>query len=61
MNCPLPKPIESFLGVKVDAVAAAGDRTLVLADDGSVYPSLHEPPALAGRCTSVNEPPFTAT
>jgi alpha-tubulin suppressor-like RCC1 family protein len=36
-NCPLPKPIESLRGVKVDAVAAGYERTLVLADNGIVY------------------------
>jgi alpha-tubulin suppressor-like RCC1 family protein len=36
-DCPLPKPIESLRGIKVDAVAAGGDHTLALADDGSVY------------------------
>jgi alpha-tubulin suppressor-like RCC1 family protein len=37
MDCPLPKPIESLRGVKVDAVAAGERHTLALADDGSVY------------------------
>jgi alpha-tubulin suppressor-like RCC1 family protein len=36
-DCPLPKPIDSLQGVKVDAMAAAGSYTLALADDGSVY------------------------
>jgi alpha-tubulin suppressor-like RCC1 family protein len=36
VNCPLPKPIESLRGIKVDAVAAC-DHTLALVDDGSVY------------------------
>jgi hypothetical protein len=36
-SCPLPKPIESLRGVKVDAVAAGDVHTLALADDGSVY------------------------
>jgi alpha-tubulin suppressor-like RCC1 family protein len=35
-SCPLPKPIESLRGIKVDAVAA-GNHTLALADDGGVY------------------------
>jgi alpha-tubulin suppressor-like RCC1 family protein len=40
--CPVPKPIESLRGVKVDAVAAGGTvgpeaRALARADDGSVY------------------------
>jgi alpha-tubulin suppressor-like RCC1 family protein len=37
IDCPLPKPIESLRGVKVDAVAVAGGHTLARADDGSVY------------------------
>jgi alpha-tubulin suppressor-like RCC1 family protein len=37
MHCPLPKPIESLRGVKVDAVAASLFYTLALADDGSVH------------------------
>jgi E3 ubiquitin-protein ligase HERC2 len=37
VSCPLPKPIESLRGVKVDAVTADIDHTLALADDGSVY------------------------
>jgi alpha-tubulin suppressor-like RCC1 family protein len=36
-HCPLPKPIESLQGIKVDAVMARGNHTLALADDGSVY------------------------
>jgi alpha-tubulin suppressor-like RCC1 family protein len=36
-NCPVPKPIESLRGVKVDAVAAGNQHTLAMADDGSVY------------------------
>jgi hypothetical protein len=35
--CLLPKPIASFRGIKVDAVAAGRDHTLALADDASVY------------------------
>jgi hypothetical protein len=35
--CPLPKPIESLRGVKVDAVVASYYHTLALAGDGSVY------------------------
>jgi alpha-tubulin suppressor-like RCC1 family protein len=37
MNCPLPKPIQSLQGVKVDAVIASHLLTLAVADDGSVY------------------------
>jgi alpha-tubulin suppressor-like RCC1 family protein len=37
VHCPLPKPIESLRGVKMDAVVAVHNRTLALADDGSVY------------------------
>jgi alpha-tubulin suppressor-like RCC1 family protein len=37
VNCPLPKPIASLRGVKVDAVAASSMHTLALADDGRVY------------------------
>jgi alpha-tubulin suppressor-like RCC1 family protein len=37
INCPLPKPIDSLRGVKVDAVAAGCRHTLARADDGSVY------------------------
>jgi E3 ubiquitin-protein ligase HERC2 len=37
IDCPLPKPIESLRGVKVDAVAAGSFHTVALADDGSVY------------------------
>jgi alpha-tubulin suppressor-like RCC1 family protein len=36
-RCPLPKPIASFRGDKVDAVAANRFHTLALADNGSVY------------------------
>jgi alpha-tubulin suppressor-like RCC1 family protein len=36
-DCPLPKPIESLRGIKVDAVATGQHHTLALADDGSVY------------------------
>jgi alpha-tubulin suppressor-like RCC1 family protein len=36
-QCPLPKPIESLRGVKVDSVTAGCAHTLVRADDGSVY------------------------
>jgi alpha-tubulin suppressor-like RCC1 family protein len=35
-SCPVPKPIESLRGIKVDAVAS-GLITTALADDGSVY------------------------
>jgi alpha-tubulin suppressor-like RCC1 family protein len=38
MNCPLPKPIESLRGIKVDAVVGTSlNYTLALAGDGSVY------------------------
>jgi alpha-tubulin suppressor-like RCC1 family protein len=37
VDCPLPKPIQSLRGIKVDAVAAGLAHTLALADDGSVY------------------------
>jgi alpha-tubulin suppressor-like RCC1 family protein len=37
MDCPLPKPIESLRGIKVDAVVAGNNHTLALAEDGSVY------------------------
>jgi alpha-tubulin suppressor-like RCC1 family protein len=37
INCPLPKPIESLRGAKVDAVAAGYEHTLAVADDGGVY------------------------
>jgi alpha-tubulin suppressor-like RCC1 family protein len=36
-DCPIPKPIESLRGIKVDAVAAAHAFVLVLADNGNVY------------------------
>jgi alpha-tubulin suppressor-like RCC1 family protein len=36
-DCPLPKPIESLRGIKVEAVAAIRRHTLALAEDGSVY------------------------
>jgi alpha-tubulin suppressor-like RCC1 family protein len=36
-TCPLPKPIESLRGIKVDAVAVGYFHTLALADDGGVY------------------------
>jgi hypothetical protein len=36
-RCPLPKPIESLRGVKVEAVVAGFAHTLALADDGSAY------------------------
>jgi alpha-tubulin suppressor-like RCC1 family protein len=36
-DCPLPKPIAALPGVRVDVVAASGNHTLALADDGSVY------------------------
>jgi alpha-tubulin suppressor-like RCC1 family protein len=35
-NCPIPKPIRSLQGTRVDAVAAASEHTLAWADDGSV-------------------------
>jgi E3 ubiquitin-protein ligase HERC2 len=34
--CPVRKPMKSFQGINVDAVAAGSDHTLALADDGSV-------------------------
>jgi alpha-tubulin suppressor-like RCC1 family protein len=37
MHGPLPKPIESLRGIKVDAVAGSNQHTLAVADDGSVY------------------------
>jgi alpha-tubulin suppressor-like RCC1 family protein len=37
MDCPLPRPMESSRGIKVDAVAAGADHTFALADDGSVH------------------------
>jgi E3 ubiquitin-protein ligase HERC2 len=37
VNCPLPKPIESMRGIKVDAVVAGMYHTLAQADHGSVY------------------------
>jgi alpha-tubulin suppressor-like RCC1 family protein len=37
MDCPLPKPIESLRGVKMDAVVGSDGHTLALADDGRVY------------------------
>jgi alpha-tubulin suppressor-like RCC1 family protein len=37
VDCPVPKPIVSLQGVKVDAVAAFSHHTLALADNGSVY------------------------
>jgi alpha-tubulin suppressor-like RCC1 family protein len=36
-KCPIPKPIESLQGIRVDAVAAGRIHTLAWADDGSVY------------------------
>jgi alpha-tubulin suppressor-like RCC1 family protein len=36
-NCPVPKPIESLRGIKVDAVAAGSGHALALTDNGSVY------------------------
>jgi alpha-tubulin suppressor-like RCC1 family protein len=36
-DCPLPKPMESLRGIKVDAVAAGDNHTLALGDDGRVY------------------------
>jgi alpha-tubulin suppressor-like RCC1 family protein len=37
VKCLLPEPSESLRGVKVDAVAGDGSRTMALADDWSVY------------------------
>jgi alpha-tubulin suppressor-like RCC1 family protein len=34
---PVPKPMESLQGVKIDAVSTCGNHTLAVADDGSVY------------------------
>jgi alpha-tubulin suppressor-like RCC1 family protein len=36
-DCLLPKPIESLLSIKVNAVITSPNHTLALADDGSVY------------------------
>jgi alpha-tubulin suppressor-like RCC1 family protein len=48
VHCPLPRPIESLRGVKVDAVAAGEHHTLALADNGSVYAWGNENAAHAG-------------
>jgi alpha-tubulin suppressor-like RCC1 family protein len=37
MGWPVPKPVESLRGTKVDAVSACDSHTLALADDGCVY------------------------
>jgi hypothetical protein len=37
IDCPLPRPMESLRGVKVDAVAAGYQHSLAVGDDGSVY------------------------
>jgi alpha-tubulin suppressor-like RCC1 family protein len=37
VDCPLPKPIESLRGVRMDAVAASSYHVLARAGDGSVY------------------------
>jgi hypothetical protein len=37
IDCPLPKPIESLRGIKMDAVAAGYRHTLAVADNGSLY------------------------
>jgi alpha-tubulin suppressor-like RCC1 family protein len=37
MECPLPKPIESLRGVKMDAITGDESHTLALAEDGSLY------------------------
>jgi alpha-tubulin suppressor-like RCC1 family protein len=37
VNCPVPKPIESLQGIKMDAMVAGEYHTLALADDGSLY------------------------
>jgi alpha-tubulin suppressor-like RCC1 family protein len=36
-DCPLPKPIESLRGIKVDAVAGCRAHTLAVADNGCAY------------------------
>jgi alpha-tubulin suppressor-like RCC1 family protein len=36
-NCPLPKPIATLRGVKMDAVATGEQHTLARADDGRVF------------------------
>jgi alpha-tubulin suppressor-like RCC1 family protein len=36
-DCPVPKPIESLRGIKVDALTTGYDYTLAVADDGGVY------------------------
>jgi alpha-tubulin suppressor-like RCC1 family protein len=46
--CPLPKPVESLRGVKVDAVAGGFNHTLAPVGDGSVYVWGHERAATAG-------------
>jgi alpha-tubulin suppressor-like RCC1 family protein len=48
MNGPLPKLIESLLGIKVDAVAAGYNYTLARVDDGSVYTWGHANAARGG-------------
>jgi alpha-tubulin suppressor-like RCC1 family protein len=35
--CPVPKPIEAFRGIKIDALAANDSYTIVCEDDGRVY------------------------
>jgi alpha-tubulin suppressor-like RCC1 family protein len=46
--CPLPKPIESSRGAKVDAFDANNVHTLALADYGSVYAWGHRAAAQSG-------------
>jgi alpha-tubulin suppressor-like RCC1 family protein len=48
MKCPLPEPIESLDGIRVDVVAAAVFHTMALADDGRVYTWGDRDAALAG-------------
>jgi alpha-tubulin suppressor-like RCC1 family protein len=50
MSCPLPKPIESLRGIKVDAVIASYYHQLALAADGSAYAWGH------AECAAWNAP-----
>jgi alpha-tubulin suppressor-like RCC1 family protein len=47
-KCPLPKPVDSLRGIKVDAVAASDRHTLALTNDGSVYAWGDCPSAILG-------------